>query len=322
MASKESKAAGTREVAPVRPAPRKRLTLDDMTHLGTGKRTRLHRLLYKYGPANGTLLVLPYDQGLEHGPRDFMPQPLAADPEYVIRLAKEGRFSAFACEIGIAEKYMREFAGEVPLILKLNGKSEIPGVAPFSPMNGTVADAVRLGADAVGYTIYVGSPAQSEDFLQFSRVREEAEQAGLPVIVWSYPRGEYVDAKGGQHAFWAVDYAARIALELGADLVKLHMPRYEADNSSLYPKPYDNADEVPTDPAGMLEHVVRSAGKTMVIVSGGLKDTEEQVLEYARMAFQAGVTGLIFGRNVWQRPYDEALAITERFQLVAKEFGR
>jgi len=243
------------------------LTLEDMPHLGIGKRTRLRRLLYGRGPGNGTLMVLPYDQGLEHGPRDFIPQPPAADPDYVIRLAVEGNYSAFACEIGIAEKYMRAYAGEVPLILKLNGKTEIPGIAPFSPLNGTVADAVRLGADAVGYTIYVGSPAQSEDFLQFSRVREEAEAAGMPVIVWAYPRGEYVDAKGGQHAFWAADYAARVGLELGADMVKLHMPRYEADRSHLYPAPYNDASAVPTDTPGMLRRLVESAGRTMVILS-------------------------------------------------------
>jgi class I fructose-bisphosphate aldolase len=185
-----------------------------------------------------------------------------------------------------------------------------------------VDDAVRLGADAVGYTIYVGSPAQSDDFLQFSRVREEAEQAGLPLIVWSYPRGEYVDAKGGQHAFWAVDYAARVGLELGADVVKLNMPRYDADKARLYPAPYNDGKSTPTDPEGMLKQVVRSAGKTLVLLSGGTKGTEEETLEHARTAFRAGVTGLIFGRNVWQRPYGEALAITEKFQKIAKEFGR
>ena len=133
-------------------------TLDRLT-LSHGKRARLWRLLYGHGPRNGTLVVLPLDQGLEHGPADFFPHPPAVDPDYQFRLAIEGNYSAIALGIGLAEKYLRDYAGRVPLILKLNGKTNIPddGQAT-SPAIASVEDAVRLGADAVGYTIYVGSP--------------------------------------------------------------------------------------------------------------------------------------------------------------------
>jgi fructose-bisphosphate aldolase, class I len=116
----------------------------------------------------------------------------------------------------------------VPLILKLNGKTDIPdAIDPLSPVNASVRDAVRLGADAVGYTLYVGSPAQEHDFRQYVAIRDEARQPGMPLIVWSYPRGTAVDRKGGKDSFYAVDYAARTASELGADVVKVNFPHPE-----------------------------------------------------------------------------------------------
>src|SRR5271165_3223111 len=151
--------------------------------LSTGKRTRLHRILRSHGLGNGTALFLPYDQGLEHGPRDFFANPAATDPRYIIKLALEGGFNGIAIQIGLAEKFYWEFAGEVPLVLKLNGKTDIPAIDPLSPLNGTVEDAVRLGADAVGYTLYVGSPAQEQDFSQLRSVREDAARLGMPLIV-------------------------------------------------------------------------------------------------------------------------------------------
>ena len=133
--------------------------------IDTGKKTRLNRILFRHGLRNGTAQFLPYDQGLEHGPRDFFANPAASNPRYIMRLAVEGRFNGVVVQIGLAEKFFWEYAGEVPLILKLNGKTEIPSdAAALSPLNATVEEAVRLGADAVGYTLYVGSPAQEQDF--------------------------------------------------------------------------------------------------------------------------------------------------------------
>ena len=168
-------------------------------NLGAGKITRLKRMLYKHGPGNGKLLILPCDQGLEHGPRDFFSNPESHDPDYIYRFSIEGGFSAVALQIGIAEKYHHRYADEIPLILKLNGKTEIPpDNKAFSPLNADVEDAVRLGADAVGYTLYVGSPRQDEDFTAFKQVRQECTRYGMPLIMWAYPRGENIDMSGGK----------------------------------------------------------------------------------------------------------------------------
>ncbi|HKS70941.1 MAG TPA: hypothetical protein VJQ45_10995 [Ktedonobacterales bacterium] len=296
----------------------KRPTLADL-NLDLGKRTRLHRLLYRFGPANGTLLLLPIDQGLEHGPRDFFPNPPAKDPEFQLRLAKEGNFSGIVFQYGIAQKYMQQYAGEVPLVLKLNGKTEIPSdTAPISPLIASVEDAVRLGADAVGYTLYVGSPIQDQDFGQFRAVREEADAYGMPIIVWAYPRGEAMEAKGGRDSLYAIDYAARVAAELGADVVKINMPKINPEKDKLAPKPYNSMQPSQDEAARM---VVESAGRTLVLFSGGEMQGEGNVIEKARTAMDAGATGLIFGRNVWQRPFDEALKLGHEIEEMLRDYS-
>jgi class I fructose-bisphosphate aldolase len=289
------------------------------TDVCLGKRVRLNRLLYKYGPANGTLLFLPIDQGLEHGPVDFFANPDSVDPSFQLRLAKEGGYSGIVFHIGLAEKYMRDFAGEVPLILKLNGKTNIPkDDYAFSPQTASVEDAVRLGADAVGYTLYVGSPAQGEDMEQFAEIREECERLGMPLIMWAYPRGAAIETKGGRDSLYAVDYAARVACELGADLVKLNLPQYDEAKSKDLPKPYD---KMKLDPQQAMEKVVKSAGRTMVLVSGGSKISDEDLLDKVKISLEAGVTGLIFGRNMWQRNLDDALKLTEKIKRIMSEYG-
>lgn len=289
----------------------------DQLDLSLGKRTRLHRLLYEYGPANGTLLLLPIDQGLEHGPVDFFPNPPSADPEFQLRLAREGGYSGIVFQIGLAAKYMREYAGKVPLVLKVNGKTAIPpDEEALSPLTASVEDAVRLGADAVGYTLYVGSPRQADDFVQFEEVREEAERYGIPIIVWSYPRGSAIETKGGRDGLFAVDYAARVANELGADVVKLNLPKCPSDRSAM-PEEYRHIEWDPDDNDAVTEiasRVVKSAGRALVLFSGGSKLGDEDLLAKAHACMAAGATGLIFGRNMWQRPWDEALAMTRRIK--------
>ena len=235
-----------------------------------------------------------------------------------MRLAKEGGFSAIVFHIGLAEKYMKEFTGEIPLILKLNGKTSIPpDTHAFSPQTASVEDAVRLGADAVGCTLFVGSPAQDKDFIQFAKIREDSQRFGVPLIVLAYPRGEAIEAKGGRDSLYAVDYAARVANELGADMVKINIPEYDKERSRLYPKPYDtlqlNAKEA-------LEKVIKSAGKTMMLISGGEETGDDELLEKVRLSLEAGATGLVFGRNLWQRPFKKALEIAERIKIVMAEF--
>jgi fructose-bisphosphate aldolase, class I len=296
----------------------RRPTLADLD-LSTGKRTRLHRLLYKYGPANGTLLLLPIDQGLEHGPRDFFVNPAAKDPDFQLRLAREGGFSGIVFQIGIAEKYMSRYAGEVPLVLKLNGKTEIPSdKQPISPCLASVEDAVRLGADAVGYTLYVGSPLQAEDFAQWRKVREDADRYSMPTIMWAYPRGEAIDAKGGRDSLYAVDYAVRVASEVGADIVKVNVPKLNPEKDAAAPAPYNSMKISREDAVRM---VVESAGKTLVLFSGGEMQGEEGVIEKARIGLDAGATGLIFGRNVWQRPFEEALDLARQIKEMMRDYG-
>ena len=279
--------------------------------MGLGKRVRLWRLLYGYGPANGTLLVLPLDQGLEHGPSDFFPNPAALDTDFQFRLALEGGYSAIALGIGLAEKYMGDYCGRVPLILKLNGKTNIPDDADaVSPLMASVEDAVRLGADAVGYTLYVGSPRQDAEILQFQRVRQDCERYAMPVLMWSYPRGRAIEAKGGKGTLYAIDYAARVAEELGADVVKLHEP---AECNDRCPEPYRRLREPLPE---RLRRVVRSAGRCRVIFSGGVKEDDATLLRKTRLYMESGASGLVFGRNMWQRPYPEALALTRKVHRI------
>ena len=290
-----------------------RLTLNDLDHLSTGKRTRLRRLFYQYGPGNGTGLFLPIDQGLEHGPRDFFANPESANPEFQLKLSVDGNYSGIVFQIGIAQKYMNKWAGRVPLIVKLNGKTEIPSDAEsYSSCLASVEDAVALGADAVGYTLYVGSPAQDRDFTQWETVRRDAERLGMPTIIWAYPRGEAVEAKGGKDSIWAIDYAARVAAEVGADVVKVNFPTLSPSPGS--PKPYDTQKFSPEEGVA---RVIASAGKTLVLISGGEKEPDQELLEKARLSFEAGAAGLIFGRNTWQRPYDEALTLMRELRDIA-----
>jgi class I fructose-bisphosphate aldolase len=287
----------------------------DHAGLSTGKKARLRRILFGFGLRNGTAIFLPYDQGLEHGPRDFVANPMASDPRYILRLAVEGGFNGIAVQIGLAEKFYWEYAGEVPLILKLNGKTEIPPDSDaLSPVHASVADAVRLGADAVGYTLYVGTPAAEQDFAQFHRVRADAQALGMPLIVWAYPRGRAVEAKGGKDSFYAVDYAARTASELGADVVKVNFPHPE--KRSGVPTAYDA--EFSTQAAA--DAVVRSANRTLVLISGGEKSGDEVMLEKARESMEAGATGLIFGRNVWQRGHDDSLRFVSQLRDILAKY--
>jgi len=285
--------------------------------LSTGKRVRLHRMMYEHGLGNGKLLILPIDQGVEHGPVDFFPNPDSKFPDFQYHLAKEGGYSAIALHYGLAAKYLDRFAGDVPLILKINGKTGIPpDTEAFSPLTADVEDAVRLGADAVGYTLYVGSPAQDADIAQLAEVRADCDRFGMPLIVWAYPRGEAIERKGGRDSFYAIDYAARMAQEMGADVTKLNFPKIDLQKDKDAPKPYC---ELKLTGVEALKQVVQSAGKTFVLVSGGGRMSDDDLLEKVRESMEAGVTGLIFGRNMWQRKLDDALKLAERIKEIMRK---
>ena len=280
--------------------------------LPPGKRARLHRLLFEFGPGNGTLMLLPIDQGIEHGPRDFFPNPASKDPDYQFRLAAEAGYSALACQIGMAEKYYPDYAGQVPLILKVNGKTDIPSSAnAFSTCNASVEDAVRLGADAVGYTLYVGSPRQDEDLAQLQGrarglrpLRDAAGRLVLParrgdrregrrrLLLRDRLRGPDGDGDGrrrgqAQHA----------------------EDRAEKDKDA--PAPYNEMD---VDQDEAIRQCVESAGRSLVVLSGGSKVDDETVLAHTRSIMEAGGSGVIFGRNVWQREWSEALEIIDQIK--------
>jgi len=222
----------------------------------------------------GKALFLAYDQGLEHGPTDFNDENV--DPKKVLEIADSGFFTGVILQKGIAEKYYFGHDYKVPLIVKLNGKTNlVKDEDPYSPQVCSVAEAISYGASAVGYTIYVGSEFEPQMIKEFGQIEQEAEEAGLPVIAWMYPRGRNIkDEKAPD----TIAYAARVGLELGADIVKV---RYTGDPKSF-------------------RWVVESAGKTKVVVMGGSKEDEKTFLEKTRIVIEQGAIGLAVGRNVWQ----------------------
>jgi len=225
---------------------------------------------------DGKALILAMDHGLEHGPTDFDPVPETIDPTTVFDVATHDAVTAMAVQKGIAETYYPSYEDEVALVAKLNGASNLRMGEPISPKNMTVEYAAEIGADAVGYTLYPGSNHEPEMFEDFREVQETAREHDLPVVCWSYPRGQGVknDTKGD-----VIAYAARVALELGADVTKV---------------------KYPGSPEAM-EWVTRSAGEVPVLMSGGSKDDEQTFLDRVRAVMDAGGAGLAVGRNVWQR---------------------
>jgi class I fructose-bisphosphate aldolase len=172
---------------------------------------------------------------------------------------------------------------------------------------------VRLGADAVGYTLYVGSPRQDADLAQLRQVRQDCDRFGMPLVVWAYPRGSALDKKGGQTTFYAIDYAARMAMEQGADVVKLNLPKIDPEKDKDTPAPYNELDVTQEE---AVRQVVASAGRSLVVLSGGSKTDDEQLLRQTRFIMEAGGSGVIYGRNVWQRDHSEALEIIEQIKEI------
>jgi len=272
-------------------------------------REKLEELKGKVMP-QGKAMILAYDQGFEHGPRDFLQNPESRKMEYILDIAKKGRFTGIVVHAGLAEKYETEIRdSKVPLILKLNGKSELYTEDDFySPQLYSVADAIALGATAVGYTVYSGSKYEEEMDKEFSKIIREAHSNGVPVIGWMYPRGKsLLDTKSASKTLkialeeqektnLAIDetstivaYGARIGLELGADIVKV---KYTGCPESF-------------------RRVVQSASPTRVVMSGGPKTrTDEEFLSRIRGVLDAGAAGIAVGRNIWQRK--DPLVISEK----------
>jgi len=238
----------------------------------------------------GKALFLAYDQGLEHGPTDFDDKNV--DPLYILDIAKKGKYDGIIFQKGIAEKYNKEIrASKVPLIVKLNGKTSLFKGEPISRQLCTVEEAIKLGAKAVGYTIYIGSDYEDEMLQEFEGIQREAHKKGLPVLAWIYPRGKSLK-KSGKTEDELMEYSARTGLEVGADIIKIQYVGKEKD----------------------LKWAVKSAGRAKVVVAGGFKEGEKELLAKVKEIINSGCIGLAIGRNVWQ--HKNPLEITKKIKEI------
>ncbi len=233
-------------------------------------------------------LFLAYDQGLEHGPKEFNDNNV--DHKNIIYLAKKGKFNGIVFKKGIAEKYQTEIKkSKIPLIIKLNGKTNLLKGEPISRQICSVEEAIEVGASAVGYTIYIGSEHESLMLEEFGKIEKEAHEKGIPVVAWIYPRGKSVKGKSKREL---MAYATRTGLEIGADIVKI---KYEGNLKDL-------------------SWAVKSAGRTKVVIAGGTKQNEKEFLEEVKEIKESGAIGLAVGRNVWQNP--KPLKITKKIKKI------
>jgi fructose-bisphosphate aldolase, class I len=275
-----------------------------------GTKANLARLLGHGQLADtGRLVILPVDQGFEHGPaRSFAPNPAGYNPLYHFELAVEAGCNAYAAPLGFLEAGADQYAGAIPLILKLNNHDVLHDEKdPLSAVTGSVQDALRLGCVAVGFTIYPGSAHSTAMYEQLRDIAEEAKACGLAVVVWSYPRGSGL-SKEGETAIDVVAYAAQIAAQLGAHVIKIKLPTDHLEQAAA--KKVYESEKVPIKSlAERVRHVVQSSfnGRRIVIFSGGAKSADANVFEEARAIREGGGFGSIIGRNSFQRPKAEAI---------------
>ncbi|HZT43247.1 MAG TPA: class I fructose-bisphosphate aldolase [Chthonomonadaceae bacterium] len=277
-----------------------------------GTLTNLARLLNTGRLAGtGKLVILPVDQGFEHGPaRSFGPNPPAYDPRYHFELAIEAGCNAYAAPLGFLEAGAREFAGDIPLILKANDHDVLLNEKdPDQALTGSVADALRLGCVGIGFTIYPGSLNRIDMYEQIRAYAAEAKRNGLVVIIWSYPRGSGL-SKEGETAIDVTGYAAHIAAQLGAHLIKVKLPIAHIEQDEAR-KVYESQHIPIATLPERVRHVVQCAfdGRRIVIFSGGPQETDEALLAEIRAIKEGGGFGSIIGRNSFQRPKPDALRL-------------
>ncbi|HET7854755.1 MAG TPA: class I fructose-bisphosphate aldolase [Candidatus Methylomirabilis sp.] len=284
-----------------------------------GTLTNLARLL-NHGKLAGTgkLVILPVDQGFEHGPgRSFAPNPPAYDPRYHFELAIEAGCNAYAAPLGFLEAGAREFAGQVPLILKVNDHDVLLDEKdPQQALTGSVADALRLGCVGIGFTIYPGSAHRIAMYEQIRAYAEEAKRFGLAVVIWSYPRGSGL-SKQGETAIDVCGYAAHIAAQLGAHIIKVKLPSAHIEQEAarkVYEKEKIKIDTL----ADRVRHVVQCTfnGRRIVIFSGGPAEADDVVLEEVRAVRDGGGFGSIIGRNSFQRKRADALRLLDAIMKI------
>lgn len=293
-----------------------RRILDEYRGQPPGVIANLARLL-GHGRLAGTgkLVILPVDQGFEHGPaRSFAENPAGYDPAYHFQLALDAGCNAYAAPLGFLEAGAAEYAGQIPLILKLNNHDSMAPDSddPAPAVTGSVADALYLGCAAIGFTIYPGSAQFKAMYEELRSIAEEAKAAGLAVVVWSYPRGSGL-SKEGETALDVVAYAAQVAAQLGAHIIKVKLPSDHIEQDAAR-KAYERAGIPTATVADRVRHVVQSAfaGKRIVIFSGGSKADENAFYRDIQGIYEGGGFGSIIGRNSFQRPKEEALAFLGR----------
>ncbi len=268
----------------------------------------------------GRMVILPVDQGFEHGPaRSFAVNPDGYNPHYHFQLALEAGCNAYAAPLGFLEAGAADFAGEIPLILKLNNNESLFSNAdPLSVQTGSVEDALRLGCSAIGFTIYPGSESSPIMYETLRELSEEAKAVGLAVVVWSYPRGSQI-SKDGETAIDVVAYAAQIAAQLGAHIIKVKLPSAHLEQDSAK-KVYEKTGVPIATGADRVKHVVQSAfaGRRIVIFSGGAKSDDENVFNDARAIRDGGGFGSIIGRNSFQRKKPDALKFLSTVMSIYK----
>lgn len=266
----------------------------------------------------GKFVILPVDQGVEHGPaRSFASNPPGYNPHYHFELALEAGCNAYAAPLGFLEAGARTYAGELPLILKLNNNNSLySNENPDQAVTASVEQALRLGCAAVGFTIYPGSTNSQAMYDQFQALAEEAKSVGLAVVVWSYPRGEQL-SKEGETAIDVCAYAAQIACQLGAHIVKVKPPTDFIEQDAAR-KVYEKQNIPIGTLADRIKHVVQSSfdGRRIVIFSGGAAKGEEAIFEEIRGIHAGGGFGSIIGRNAFQRPKAEALAMLKKIMNI------
>jgi fructose-bisphosphate aldolase, class I len=289
-----------------------------------GVKTNLARLL-NHGTLAGTgkLVILPVDQGFEHGPaRSFAPNPPAYDPDYHFQLAIDSGCNAYAAPLGFLEASSDKFCGQIPTILKLNNSDTLAKMdQPISAVTGSVKDAVRLGCVAIGYTIYPGSGQRNRMYEDIRQLILEAKDAGLATVLWAYPRGAGL-SKDGEQAADVTAYAAQISAQLGAHVIKVKPPKDFIEQAEAK-KVFEKFD-IPTKTlADRVRHVVQSAfnGKRVVIFSGGEAKGTDELLEDVRGLAAGGAFGSIMGRNAFQRPRAEALKLLSDVMEIFRKAG-
>jgi fructose-bisphosphate aldolase, class I len=280
-----------------------------------GTKTNLARLLM-HGKLAGTgkMVILPVDQGFEHGPdRSFAVNPDAYDPHYHFQLAVDAGLSAYAAPLGMIEAGADTFAGAIPTILKVNSSNSLHngGTAPHQATTASVKDALRLGCSAIGFTIYPGSDAAFDMFEEIREMSEEAKSYGLATVIWSYPRGGDL-SKVGETAMDICAYAAHMAALLGAHIIKVKPPTQALENLEAI-KVYEKVKIPVATLEQRIAHVMKSTfnNRRIVVFSGGAAKGEEEIYNEIREIYKGGANGSIIGRNVFQRPRAEALKMLE-----------